>query len=125
MTPSAMRCRRLCRDGKVMTRVWEARTWWQRARGLLGRPPLREGQGLLLRPCASVHGWGMRYPLDVVFLDRKGLIRKLARLRPWGFAACLRAHQTVELPAGDILRLRLAVGQQLELRGADGESSSP
>src|SRR5690606_31751883 len=46
----------------------EARQVWARARGLIGYPRLRLGQGLLIHRCREVHGWGMRYPLDVAFL---------------------------------------------------------
>ena len=37
---------------------------------MLGRPAPRPGEGLLLTPCSSVHMYGMRFPLDVAFLDR-------------------------------------------------------
>src|SRR5215210_694276 len=46
---------------------------WRRMRGLLGRPPLRPGQGLLIVPCRGVHSFGMAYSIDVVHLDRKGV----------------------------------------------------
>ena len=46
----------------------------QRARGLLLRPPLAANEALLLPGCASVHTVGMRYALDVVFLDPLGRI---------------------------------------------------
>ena len=76
--------------------------WWLRLRGLLGRPPLARGEGLLLRPCRAVHMWGVHYPIDVAFLNREGTV--IARYpglgpgerTPWHPGA----SQALELPAG-------------------------
>ena len=84
------------------TRVGVADRWWLRLRGLYGRPPLAEGEGLLLRPCPAVHMVGMSYPLDVAFLDRGGTVIAVypglapgARTRWHG-----RTAEALELPAG-------------------------
>lgn len=72
-----------------------------RRRGLLGRDSLAEGEGLLIRPCEAVHSFGMRFAIDVLFLARDGrVVRVVSRLKPWRIALCLRAHSTLELPAG-------------------------
>lgn len=85
-----------------------------RLAGLLFAPPLRPGAGLLIVPCASVHTAFMTYPIDVVFLDRAGRIRKIVpHLKPWRAAACAGAYQTLELAAGEAARLELAVGDSL------------
>lgn len=85
-----------------------------RGRGLLGRKELRSGQGMLIRPTWSVHTWFMRFAIDVVFLDADLTVLKLAqRLRPWRAAARWRAHQALELPAGECQRLGLQVGDRL------------
>ena len=75
---------------------------WRRMRGLLGRPPLSRGQGLLIRPCQGVHTMGMAYPIDVVHLDREHVVRKvLHRLAPWRVGPIVWGSNTVlELPAG-------------------------
>jgi uncharacterized membrane protein (UPF0127 family) len=87
-----------------------------RLAGLLFRPEPKPGEGLLIVPCASVHTAFMRYPIDVVFLDRHGRIRRIVpRLAPWRSAACRGAHQTLELKAGEGARLGLQAGQRLAL----------
>lgn len=97
-------------------RVGVADRWHQRARGLLGVRRLDDPAGLWITPCNSVHMLGMRIALDVAFVDPSGRILKLVpRLRPWRFAACLRAHATVELRAGLLEQLGLRTGQQLAL----------
>ena len=73
----------------------------QRARGLLLRPPLRTDEALLLPGCASVHTFGMRYAIDVVFLDPLGRVLRVARgLRPWRVASEPGAAAVLELRAG-------------------------
>src|SRR6266516_6338768 len=75
---------------------------WRRMRGLLGRPALEPGRGLLIVPCRAVHMLGMTYPIDVVHLDRQGVVLKVLRgLRPWRIGPLVRrSHMVLELPAG-------------------------
>jgi uncharacterized protein len=85
-----------------------------RGRGLLGRKELRRGQGILIRPTWSVHTWFMRFAIDVVFLDAELTVLKVSRqLRPWRVSARWRAHQALELPAGECDRLGIRVGDRL------------
>jgi uncharacterized membrane protein (UPF0127 family) len=39
--------------------------------GLLNRKALAQGEGLLLDRCYGIHTFGMRFPIDVVFLDKE------------------------------------------------------
>jgi len=85
-----------------------------RVRGLLGRRGLPRGQGLLIKPTWSVHTWFMRFPIDVVFLDRDLSVLKVRnKMRPWRMAARFRAHSVLELAAGECERLQLDVGDRL------------
>jgi len=82
-----------------------------RMRGLLGRSGLAHEEGILLRPASSVHTWFMRFPIDVVFLDRDlSVLRVVPRLGPWR-----RAAAVLELAAGESERRGIEVGQQLRL----------
>lgn len=59
----------------------------QRARGLLGSDKLGPSEGLLLENCSSIHMFGMRFALDIVFLDREGTVIKIVEnLAPWRMA---------------------------------------
>jgi uncharacterized protein len=90
----------------------------ERMRGLLGRPPLQAGEGLLIEPCPSVHTFGMRYALDLVYLDPAGQVLKLVQeLKPWRMSSCTRAHATLELPPGAIERSGIKPGDRLEWHG--------
>jgi len=85
-----------------------------RMRGLLGRSSLPSGQGILLRPAASVHTFFMRFSIDVVFLDDElRVVQIAADLRPWRAAGKRGARAVLELPAGECERRGLRVGDQL------------
>lgn len=101
----------------VVGRVWKAQNAWERARGLLGRPRLGEGEGLLLEPCRSVHCIGMSYALDLAYLDRRGRVCKLVRnVGPWRFSASLQGHATLEMAAGALQKAGIVLGDVLVWR---------
>ena len=91
-----------------------AATPFTRMRGLLGRSSLPSGEGILLRPAASVHTFFMRFSIDVVFLDDElRVVAIAADLRPWRAVGKRGARVVVELPAGECERRGLEVGDQL------------
>lgn len=57
-------------------RIAIADRFQSRLRGLLGRSWLNADEGLLILPCNSIHTFGMRFPIDVLALDRRGRVRK-------------------------------------------------
>jgi uncharacterized membrane protein (UPF0127 family) len=94
-----------------------------RLRGLLGERGLAPGDALWIEPTSSIHMFFMRFPIDAVFLDRSGVVRKIVSdLRPWRVAGCRGARVVVELAAGEAARQRLAVGERLELGDAAAAS---
>jgi uncharacterized membrane protein (UPF0127 family) len=101
---------------RVADRAHVAGTWWHRLRGLLGRPALRPGEGMLLLGCDSVHTVGMGYPIDVAFLNREGrVVRTVARLDPWRVGVGGRgAVHALELPAGRLAETGIRVGTHLD-----------
>jgi hypothetical protein len=86
----------------------------------LSLPALRPGEALWLEPCGSIHTWGMRYSIDVVFLSRDFRVLAIWRdVRPWRIAWAPRGtHSAIELLSGgattlergDIVRGEPAVG---------------
>ena len=90
------------RTGSTVASLVEvAETRAHRRRGLLGRDALDVSAALLLTPCSAVHTVFMRFPIDVVFIDRDGHVKKIVRnLQPWRIAASPTAHAAVELAGG-------------------------
>ena len=111
---SAFALRNLDRGALLADRVEVADRWWSRARGLLGRK-LREGDGLLIRPCRAVHMLGMTYPIDVLFLDADHrVVAVYPGLRPARVTGYHRgAAMALELPAGVVERTGTRVGDRL------------
>ena len=61
-----------------------ARTFFERARGLIGTKYLAPGDGLLIKHCNAIHTFFMSFPIDAVFYDRNGNIVKTVRnIPPW------------------------------------------
>ncbi len=86
----------------------------RRMRGLLGRASLPAGEGILLRPAGSVHTFFMRFPIDVVFLDREDVVVAVEpELPPWRAAGAKGAKAVVELAAGECERRGVRVGERL------------
>ena len=87
-----------------------------RMRGLLGRSGLAPGEGMLLNPAPSVMTFFMRFPIDVVFVDKAQTIVKISHtLVPWRIAGARRAVAALELPAGTAAALDLEPGMCLVL----------
>lgn len=91
-----------------------------RMRGLLGRTGLVAGEGLLLRPASAVHTWFMRFPIDVVFLDRDLTVLRVAHtLQPWRAARCKGARAVLEVPASTCAEHEIAPGDRLAMMHFD------
>jgi hypothetical protein len=103
----------LLRDGEVLASLEVADERTARRRGLLGRDSI-EG-ALLLVPARSVHTIGMRFPIDVAWLDAELTVVRTARLsRNRLSRPVLRAHCVLEAEAGSFARWGVQVGDQLE-----------
>ena len=100
----------------VCERCEIADTAWTRAKGLLGRRALPAGEGLLIRPCSSIHMFFMLFAIDALFVDREmRVVGVAANLRPWKVAWRPRAHAVIELAAGEAERRGVQVGDSLVL----------
>ena len=78
-----------------------AATRGDRRRGLAGLDALPPGAGLHIPRCRSVHTVGMRFALDLLWLDGAGRIVRVDRdVPPWRVRTCLRARSVVEVVAG-------------------------
>jgi len=113
-----MKAVRVTQEGsavQVGSKIGVADSWWTRFRGLLGRPALAAGEGLLLLDCGAVHTVGMRHPIDVAFLDADGtVVRSIGRLRPWrlGHGGPGAVH-ALELPPGRLAETGTGPGTRL------------
>ncbi|SRR5258708_30320030 len=97
-----------------------AQTHWSRLRGLLGisENDFRNGAGLWIRPCRGVHTLAMRFPIDVVYLDRAGTVVHVEHnLQPWRFSPLrMQAASILELPSQTVARTGTALGDSVEIK---------
>ncbi len=86
-----------------------------RRQGLLGRGKIETGSGLWIAPCEAIHTFGMKIPIDAIFLDRDFQVSKIVlQLAPWRISICLRAASVLELQAGTIVQTGTKVGDRLK-----------
>lgn len=93
---------------------------YARGKGLLGREELAPGSGLWIYPCESVHTFAMRFAIDLVYLDRKCVVKKARpRVPPGRISACLSARSVLELPAGTIEATGTMPGDRIAITSRD------
>lgn len=101
----------------VASSVEKADTAAARGKGLLGRETMGAQEGLWIVPCPMIHTFFMRFPIDVLFLDRENkVVRVIENLKPWRVSPWVfSAHSVLEL-AGGVLRGAVVPGDVLEMR---------
>ncbi len=91
----------LTRKTVIATKAVVADSIGLRIKGLLGKNQLAAGEALIIKPCNSIHTFGMRFAIDVVFIDRDnkitGIIHNLRPNRITGIY--YKAYYTIELPS--------------------------
>jgi uncharacterized membrane protein (UPF0127 family) len=109
-----LRVRNLSKDVFLGDAIEVAETSSARRRGLLNYRALTPGQGLWIVPCEAVHTFGMKFAIDVAFLNRRRTVVKIRKELPRRrIAFCLTAHSVLELPAGMLSQTGTAAGDQL------------
>ena len=106
------------RTGKELaTNVRVADTLFTRMKGLLGKKELPKGEALWIKPCFSVHTFFMKFPIDIVFLNKTNQViasvsnlspNRMTRLYPQSFSV-------LELPPGTIAATNTEVGDEIKI----------
>lgn len=91
---------------------------WARFRGLMGKRSLPDGYGLYFPGESAIHSFGMRIPIDVVYLDRAGQVLRVTNaMPPRRIGPLVRGVRDVlELPVGTLERTQTCIGDFLEIR---------
>jgi len=113
----------------LATELALADTHWSRLRGLLGSSDgeFHKGRGLWILPCRGVHTLGMRFAIDVIYLDRDGMVVHTEQnLPPWRFAPVrLQAASVIELPCQTVASTATTVGDKIEITVSRNHGVSP
>ena len=94
-----------------------ANTPLKRIKGLLGKTGLKQGQGMIITPCSSIHTFFMKFAIDIVFLDKEGNTVAMAHSLPPSrlFGAPFKASLVVELPPGTLSRTRTELNDKISI----------
>ncbi|MDK2856396.1 MAG: uncharacterized protein PWQ41_534 [Bacillota bacterium] len=111
-----MKATNFTRKKVLAEEVKTAFSFAERLVGLICTAEFRTGMGLLLAPCSSIHTWFMRYPIDVIFLNREDRVLKVAHsVPPFRFGPVVRgAAKALELPAGVCRATGTEIGDVIE-----------
>jgi len=116
------------RQAYLATDLVLADTHWSRLRGLMATEPASfpQGRGLWIVPCRGVHTFGMRFAIDVVYLNtEQKVVYVQENLRPWRMAPIrFAAASVVELPPGTIGKTQTGVGDVIDV-GLNGNGVKP
>lgn len=107
------------RRAYLATHLRLAGTHWSRFRGLMGASPeeFPAGDGLWIVPSHGVHSLAMRFPIDVLYLDKNKLVvYAKANLRPWRIAPMnMSAFSVLELPNNTLHATGTLIGDRVEI----------
>lgn len=102
----------ICSDGAL------ANSFFSRLKGLIGKNELKINEGLCILPCKSVHTFFMKFSIDVIFVDKNGIVCKIAKnLKPYKISKYIsKAQYVIELSSGMCNRFKIEIGDIIELR---------
>lgn len=108
-------------ETEIAHTCWIADQFFTRLKGLLGKKQMPAGEGLLIKPCSSVHTFGMKMSIDVVFLSKENEVLYIMEKMPPGKISPVvkKASAVLELPAGQLEHTQILKGQRLILSPAD------
>jgi uncharacterized membrane protein (UPF0127 family) len=107
----------LSKNTWLATKVRKADNFLTRLIGLLKRSKLGPEEALWIIPSKGIHTMGMRFPIDVVFVDKgQKVVSVISDLSPYRATGIyFSAHSVLELPSGTIKKSRTEVGDQLDI----------
>ena len=106
------------RNGRELaSNVIVADSLLKRLKGLLGKESMQSGEGLWIKPCMSIHTLAMKFPIDVIFLNRKKRVIAIVKnIRPNRCTGLYpRAASVLELGAGTIQATATEIGDEIEI----------
>lgn len=115
-----MRSIELKSEGRVLLKqCWVASSFFSRFKGLMGRTSLSDEEGVAFPKCNSIHTFFMRMPIDVVLVDKKGVVVGVhENLAPWRLLLPRKAtRHVVELKAFRSRALGIKAGVTLVAEG--------
>lgn len=100
-----------------------ANSFITRTLGLIPKTTISEDEGLVIKPCCSVHTFFMRFGIDILFVNKRNeIIALYENVNPWRILPIhLTAFYVVELAAGTISTKNIEKGDIISIRRSEGE----
>ncbi len=116
------------RNAYLASHLSVAETHLSRLRGLMCKDAANfpAGSGLWIIPSRGVHTLAMKFPIDVLYLDKnKFVVHVEQNLKPWRMArVSLRTASVLELPDNTLQSSGTAVGDEIEIAWGQPEAST-
>lgn len=111
----------LSKENKLLDNVKIADSFSTRLKGLLGKSGLEPGEGLVIKPCNSIHTFGMKFPIDVAFVDKDNMVVHIMDNIPKGKMSPIikGAKYVIEARAGEFKDRNLEVGDIIWTEGQE------
>jgi len=104
-------------DSFICSSVTVPQTFFQRAKGLLGKKYISQDEAIFFSDCSSIHMFGMQISLDIVFLDREfRIVKMVENLKPWRLAWCNKAQHTLEMASGSVSKHGFSMDDKLRIK---------
>ena len=99
-------------------KIFLADKFLSRLMGLLSFKSLEKNQAMILRPANSIHTFFMRFPIDLLFVDKNNrIVKTVSCMRPFrATSICLKSQFVIELPAGTIDAKNTSIGDCLQIQ---------
>lgn len=112
----------LSRQTVIANKVNIADSFRKRLLGLMTRKSYAYGEGLVLKPCNSVHSFFMKFAIDVIFIDKEfKVLHILEDMRPNHFGPIIKgAYMAIEVPSGIVPWTETQIGDKLALKAQIG-----
>ena len=116
MTAGPFVVRNRTRGATLASDVRLADTPAARRTGLLKHARLEAGEGLWIYPTQAIHTFGMKFPIDVVFIDKQMRVRRVYQnLAPYRLTTLVwSARSVLELPSGSLAGTETEIGDELQ-----------
>ncbi len=101
---------------QIANNIKLANNLFTRLVGLLNKSSLTEDEGLLIKPCRSIHSFGMKFNIDAIFLDKNNQVKHIIKnMKPWRCSKIIfSADKILELAAGVADKTKIEVNDILE-----------
>lgn len=109
-------------EDTILSKCYYNTSIWFKLQGLMGKKQLKSYDGILLKPCNSIHTFFMRMSIDVLFINKAGIITDIIpSMRPWRITLpSFKHYACIEMPANSsILFQYLKIGQKLSVLELD------